>query len=136
MKEQKSIENTKGQIVLYKNKLEVRLAENTVWSDAHAIAKIFDIDRTVIVKHIGNIYKTGELAEKATCAKIAQVAADRRTRQMNIYNLDVILSVGYRVNSKQATQFRIWATNILRKHLVDGYTFSDGFVCLRHYRVS
>jgi hypothetical protein len=102
----------KGQVLLYKNHLEVRLEKDTVWLDAHLIAKIFDIDRTVIVKHIGNIYKTGELSEKATCAKIAQVAADGKTRQMNIYNLDVILSVGYRVNSKHATQFRIWATNI------------------------
>jgi YD repeat-containing protein len=125
MKTQISAENTKGQIILYKNKLEVRLDEETVWIDAHAIARVFDVDRTVIVKHIGNIYKTGELTEKATCAKIAQVAADGKTRQMNIYNLDVILSVGYRVNSKQATQFRIWATNILRKHLVDGYTVNE-----------
>jgi len=124
MKTQTSIENAQGQIILYKNKLEVRLTEETVWIDAHAIARIFEVDRTVIVKHIGNIYKTGELAEKATCAKIAQVAADGKTRQMNIYNLDVILSVGYRVNSKQATQFRIWATNVLRTHLVEGYTIN------------
>ena len=124
MKHQISNENIKGKVILYKNKLEVCLDEETVWIDAHAIAKIFDIDRTVIVKHIGNIYKTGELAQKATCAKIAQVAADGKTRQMNIYNLDVILSVGYRVNSKRATQFRIWATNVLRKHLVDGYTIN------------
>jgi prophage maintenance system killer protein len=125
MKAQTSIENIKGQIILYKNKLEVRLTKNTVWIDAHAIARIFDVDRTVIVKHIGNIYKTGELAEKGTCAKIAQVAADGKTRQMNIYNLDVVLSVGYRVNSKQATQFRIWATDVLRAHLVDGYTINE-----------
>ncbi len=76
MKAQTSIENTKGQVILYKNRLEVRLTEETVWIDAHAIARIFDVDRTVIVKHIGNIYKTGELASKTTCAKIAQVAAD------------------------------------------------------------
>jgi hypothetical protein len=93
MKVQTSIENTKGQVILYKNKLEVRLTEETVWIDAHAIARIFDVDRTVIIKHIGNIYKTGELDSAATCAKIAQVAADGKTRQMNIYNLDVILSV-------------------------------------------
>ncbi len=125
MKAQTSIDNTKGQVILYKNKLEVRLTGETVWIDAHAIAKVFDVDRTVIVKHIGNIYKTDELVEKATCAKIAQVAADGKTRQMNIYNLDVILSVGYRVNSKRATQFRVWATNVLRKHLVDGYTINE-----------
>jgi prophage maintenance system killer protein len=127
MKPEKNIkmQDAKGQVVLYKNNLEVRLEDNTVWLDAHLIAKIFDIDRTVIVKHIGNIYKTGELSERSTCAKIAQVAADGKTRKMNIYNLDVILSVGYRVNSTKATQFRIWATNVLRQHLVDGYTINE-----------
>jgi prophage maintenance system killer protein len=126
MKPEKNIkmQDAKGQVVLYKNNLEVRLEDNTVWLDAHLIAKIFDIDRTVIVKHIGNIYKTGELSERSTCAKIAQVAADGKTRKMNIYNLDVILSVGYRVNSTKATQFRIWATNVLRQHLVAGYTIN------------
>jgi prophage maintenance system killer protein len=120
-----STQAAKRQVILYRNRLEVRLEKDTVWLDAHLIAEIFEIDRTVIVKHIGNIYKTGELSEKSTCAKIAQVAADGKTRQMNIYNLDVILSVGYRVNSKRATQFRIWATNILRQHLVEGYTINE-----------
>jgi len=119
----------KGEIVIYKSPagpdIKVKLEEDTVWLNAHLISKIFNVDRTVIVKHIGNIYKTGELSEKATCAKIAQVAADGKTRQMNIYNLDVILSVGYRVNSRHATQFRIWATNVLRRHLVDGYTINE-----------
>lgn len=119
----------KGEIVIYKSPagpdIQVRLEEDTVWLDAHLISKIFNVDRTVIVKHIGNIYKTGELSEKVTCAKNAQVAADGKTRQMNIYNLDVVLSVGYRVNSKQATQFRIWATSVLRRHLVDGYTINE-----------
>ena len=118
------MQDTKGQVILYKNHLEVRFEQDTVWLDAHLLAGLFEVDRTVIVKHIGNIYKTGELSEKATCAKIAQVAADGKTRQMNIYNLDAILSIGYRVNSKCATQFRIWATNVLRHHLVDGYTIN------------
>lgn len=125
----KNKEFHKGEIEIYRSptgpEIKVTLEQNTVWLDAHLIAGIFDVDRTVIVKHIGNIYKTGELSEKATCAKIAQVAADGKTRQMNIFNLDVILSVGYRVNSKRATQFRIWATNILRRHLVDGYTINE-----------
>lgn len=103
-----------GKIEIYRSpagpEIKVTLKQNTVWLDAHLIAGIFDVDRTVIVKHIGNIYKTGELSQSATCAKIAQVAADGKTRQMNIFNLDVILSIGYRVNSKRATQFRIWAT--------------------------
>ena len=130
MKTQTQVESSKGQIILYKNRLEVRLKDDTVWIDAHAIAKIFGVDRTVIVKHIGNIYKTGELNAAVTCAKIAQVAADGKTRQMNIYNLDAILSVGYRVNSKRATQFRIWATNVLRQRVspvnTGGVSRSDG----------
>ncbi|MGV8057509.1 MAG: virulence RhuM family protein [Smithellaceae bacterium] len=120
-----TMKDKKGQVILYKNHLEVRLEQNTVWLDAHLIAGLFGVDRTVIVKHIGNIFKTGELSEKTTCAKIAQVAADGKTRQMNIYNLDVILSVGYRVNSQHAIQFRIWATNVLRQHLVEGYTINE-----------
>jgi len=119
----------KGEIVIYQSpagpEINVKFEHDTVWLDAHLIAGIFGVDRTVIVKHIGNIYKTGELSEKATCVKIAQIAADRKTRQMNNYNLDVILSVGYRVNSMRATQFRIWATNVLRRHLVDGYTINE-----------
>lgn len=118
-----------GRIEIYKSsagpEIKVTLEQNTVWLDAHLIAGIFDVDRTVVVKHISNIYKTGELSQSATCAKIAQVAADGKTRQMNTFNLDVILSVGYRVNSKRATQFRIWATNVLRKHLVEGYTINE-----------
>jgi len=119
----------KGDIIIYQSptgpEIKVKFEQDTVWLDAHMIAGIFGVDRSVIVKHIGNIYKTGELSAKATCAKIAQVAADGKTRQMNIYNLDVILSVGYRVNSMRATQFRIWATNVLRRHLVDGYTINE-----------
>ncbi len=125
----KNKEFHKGEIEIYRSptgpEIKVTLEQNTVWLDAHLIAGMFDVDRTVIVKHIGNIYKTGELSQKATCAKIAQVAADGKTRQMNIFNLDVILSVGYRVNSKHATQFRIWTTNVLRRHLVDGYTINE-----------
>lgn len=119
-----------SEIVIYKNKngqnqIDVRLENETIWLDAHKLGSIFDVDRTVIVKHIHNIYKTKELEEKSTCAKIAQVAADGKVRKMNIYNLDVILSVGYRVNSKHATQFRIWATSILRNHLVKGFTINQ-----------
>lgn len=120
----------KGKIVIYQTsknevELEVRLEKETVWLDAHQIAEVFDIDRTVIVKHIHNIYNTGELKEKPTCAKIAQVAADGKLRKMNIYNLDMIISVGYRVNSQRATQFRIWATKTLKNHLVRGYTINE-----------
>ncbi|HQG56907.1 MAG TPA: virulence protein RhuM/Fic/DOC family protein [Bacteroidales bacterium] len=121
--------NQTGEIVIYRSKgapeIEVKLEQDTVWLDAHLIAKLFDIDRTVVVKHINNIYTTRELKENSTCAKIAQVAADGRIRKMNLYNLDMIISVGYRVNSKRASQFRIWATKILKEHLVKGYTINE-----------
>ena len=106
-----------NQLVIFEDrdkKIEVQLKEETLWLNAHQIAYLFDVDRTVIVKHIKNIYKSGELDENSTCVKIAQVAADGKKRKMNLYNLDVIIAVGYRVNSKKATQFRIWATNVFK----------------------
>jgi len=83
----------------------VRLKKETVWLDTHQMAKLFDVDRTGVVRHIRNIYKSGELKRESTCAKIAQVAKDGKVRIMDFYNLDTIISVGYRVNSKRASQF-------------------------------
>jgi prophage maintenance system killer protein len=119
---------TTPQILLYRTEdgqvqVEVNLQKETVWLDAHQMAKLFDRDRTVILRHISNIYKTMEL-DKSTCAKIAQVAADGRIRQMDTFNLDMIIAVGYRVNSRRGTQFRIWATNVLKQHLIQGYTLN------------
>lgn len=116
-----------GEVVLYRAAdggpaLDVRLERESVWLDAHQMAELFGRDRTVIVRHIRNVYATGELQRETTCAKNAQVAADGKVRQMDFYNLDMIISVGYRVNSLRGTQFRIWATNVLRQHLVQGYT--------------
>jgi prophage maintenance system killer protein len=116
-----------GEIVLYRAAdggpaLDVRLERESVWLDAHQMAELFGRDRTVIVRHIRNVYDSGELPRESTCAKNAQVAADGKVRQMDFYNLDMIISVGYRVNSLRGTQFRIWATNVLRQHLVQGYT--------------
>ena len=120
----------KGEIIIYqtsdkKVKIDVSLENETIWLDAHKIAKIFDVNRPSIVKHIGNIYKTGELSENSTCSILEQVAADGKARKMNIYNLDMIISVGYRVNSKRTTQFRIWATNTLKNYLVKGYVVNE-----------
>lgn len=125
-----SVAGRGGEIVLYKGKdgrtsLDVRLEQDTDWLDAHQMAVLFGRDRTVIVRHIRNIYATNELAKSSTCAKIAQVAADGKLRQMDIYNLDMIISVGYRVNSKQGTQFRIWATQVLCDHILQGYTINE-----------
>ncbi|MFH1823702.1 MAG: virulence protein RhuM/Fic/DOC family protein [Candidatus Firestonebacteria bacterium] len=119
----------KGEIVIYKSpqgpEIQVKLDKDTVWIDAHLIARLFDVNRPAIVKHINNIYKTGELNPKSTCSILEQVAADGKIRKMNLYNLDMIISVGYRVNSKRATQFRIWATKTLKDHLINGYTINE-----------
>lgn len=123
----------KGEIVIYQTQdgsasLEVRLENDTVWLDQYQMAELFDTDRTSIVRHISNIYKTEELEREATCAKIAQVQKEgNRTvkRQINFYNLDMIISVGYRINSKRGTQFRIWANKILKDYLVKGYVVNE-----------
>lgn len=123
----------KGEIAIYETSkkevdLKVRLEDGTIWLDASQIAVVFGIDRTGIVRHANNIYKTRELEEKSTCAKIAQVAKDSKIRQVNLYNLDMILSIGYRVNSRKATKFRIWATEVLRDHIIKGYTINKKLV--------
>ena len=110
----------KGEIVIYKagkgkSNLKVRFAGETLWLDAHQMAELFDRDRSVILRHIYNIYTTKELDRKSTCAKNAQLASDGKIRQMDIFNLDIIIGVGYRINSKRGTQFRIWATNVLKQ---------------------
>lgn len=123
----------KGEIVIYQTQdgsasLEVRLENDTVWLDQYQMAELFDTDRTSIVRHVNNIYRTEELEREATCAKIAQVQKEgNRTvkRQINFYNLDMIISVGYRINSKRGTQFRIWANKILKDYLVKGYVVNE-----------
>jgi hypothetical protein len=105
--------------------IEVRVESETVWLTAHQMAEIFGVDRTGIVRHINNIYRTKELPKVSTCAKNAQVAADGKVRQMDFYSLDMIISVGYRVNSKRGTQFRIWANGILKDYLVKGYAINE-----------
>ena len=122
-KEDKEI--PQGQVVLYRNRLEVRLEKETVWLTQKQMAELFATERSVITKHIRNTFKTKELHKDSVCAKFAHTAEDGKVYQTQFYNLDMIISVGYRVNSKRGTQFRIWATNILRKHLVDGYTINE-----------
>lgn len=122
-----------GSLVFYKSEdgniqLNVKLEKDTVWLTQSQMSNLFGVDRTVIVRHIRNIYKSAELSEDATCAKNAQVQEEGgRTvrRTIPYYNLDMIISVGYRVNSKNATQFRIWATSILKQYLIKGYAIND-----------
>ncbi len=123
----------KNEIILYHSDnlpdhIEVRLDEDTVWLTLNQIAQLFNRDKSVISRHLRNIYKEGELSQEATVAKNAtvQVEAGRKVRrEIEYYNLDAILSVGYRVNSKQGTHFRIWATNVLRDYLLKGYALNQ-----------
>jgi prophage maintenance system killer protein len=107
--------------------LNVRLDGDTVWLSQAQLALLYDTDRTSIGRHIRNIYRSGELDEVATCAKNAQVQNEgkRRVKRSTLtYNLDMIISVGYRVNSKHATNFRIWANRILKEYLIKGYAIN------------
>ena len=120
----------RGNVILYqsedgKEAVNVRLAGETVWLTLTQMSEIFDRDKSVISRHLRNIFETGELAKKAVVAKNATTASDGKTYQVEYFNLDAIISVGYRVNSKRGTQFRIWATSILKDHLVKGYTLNQ-----------
>jgi death-on-curing family protein len=122
-----------SEIILYQTpdmmtELEVKFDGDTVWLTQNQIALLFKGSRTNIVEHIQNIYKTAELDEVSTCRKFRQVRKEgKRTveRQIDHYNLDVIISVGYRVNSKRGTQFRQWATQRLKDYLVEGYAINE-----------
>ena len=109
-------------------RLDVKLENESVWLSQSQMAMLFDTYRTSILRHINNVYKIGELDKESTCAKIAQVRTEgkrRITRQIPFYNLDMIISVGYRVNSIRGTQFRIWANKILKDYLIKGYAIND-----------
>lgn len=119
----------KGEIIIYQSKklpcLEVRMEGNTVWLTQEQMAKLFDVERSGITHHLRNIFKVKELEEKSVCEEYSHTAADGKNYKVKYYNLDVIISVGYRVNSKQGVAFRIWATNVLRDHLIQGYTLNQ-----------
>ncbi len=122
-----------GEILIYQapdgqTSIDVKLEKDTVWLNQYQMADLFDTDRTSIVKHIKNIYKSEELSELATCAKIAQVRQEGNRnikRDIEHYNLDLIISVGYRVNSKRGTQFRVWANEVLKSYLIKGYAINE-----------
>lgn len=122
----------KDEIVLYQPdatiQLEVRLQDETVWLNQQQMAELFGTDRTSVLRHIHNIYKTHELEEAATCAKIAQVRLEGNRqvrREVPFYNLDMIISVGYRVNSIRGTQFRQWANKVLKDYMLKGYAVNQ-----------
>jgi prophage maintenance system killer protein len=122
-------EREKGEIVIYHSAegpiVDVRLVEDTIWLTQKQIAILFNTQRPAITKHLNNIFKSGELNRNSVCSILEHTAEDGKTYKTQFYNLDAIISVGYRINSKQATQFRIWATNTLREHLIKGYTIRE-----------
>ena len=119
-----------NEILLYttpngKVKVEIYLQNETIWLTQQKIADLFGVERSVVTKHLKNIFQSGELDEISVCAKIAHTASDGKSYLTQFYNLDVIISVGYRVNSTQATHFRIWATALLKEYIIKGYTMDD-----------
>ena len=123
------IRNSTAEFLIFTNQsgkdtIEVRIQDNTVWLTQKSVAALFEAERSVITKHIANIYQEGELDKEATSAIFAQVQTEgsrQVTRDIEFYNLDAIISVGYRVNSKRATAFRQWATTVLRDYALRGY---------------
>ena len=107
-------------------KIEVLLENEDVWLNTEALAILFNIDRSGIVRHINNIYKDDELSENSTCAKIAHMGnAGKQTYNTKYYNLDMIISIGFRVNSKKAIKFRTWANKIIKDYMVQGFALND-----------
>ncbi len=120
----------KNQFLLYSTpegdvRLEVLVQDETVWLTQQKIADLFGVDRSVVTKHLKNIFSSDELVENSVCAKIAHTATDGKTYPTKFYNLDAIISVGYRVNSRQASHFRIWATKILKEYIIKGFVMDD-----------
>jgi len=121
--------SNQGKLIVYQADdgralVDVRLEDETVWLTLNQMADLFDRDKSVISRHLRNIFQTGELVREAVVAKNATTASDGKTYQVDWYNLDAIISVGYRVNSIQGTRFRIWATSVLKDHLVKGYSLN------------
>lgn len=118
---------TEQQLMIFESgtgQVEVRLQGETVWLSQEQMTLLFGRERSVITKHLRNVFAEGELQQNSVCAKFAHTAADGKTYQVEHYNLNVIISVGYRVKSVQGTHFRQWATRVLREHLTQGYTLN------------
>jgi hypothetical protein len=119
-----------GEFILFQSedgstRIEVRFAGETVWLSINQMAELFQRDKSVISRHISNVFEEEELRRESVVAVFATTAADQKTYQVEYYNLDVIISVGYRVKSHRGTQFRIWATERLREYLIKGFAMDD-----------
>ena len=124
------MEEKNNKIIIYnaedgQTKIDVRLEDDTVWLSQAQMADLFQKDRKTITEHIQNVFKEGELTEDSVCRKFQHTAADTKKYNVNFYNLDVIISVGYRVSSLRGTQFRIWATQKLKEYIIKGFVMDD-----------
>jgi len=122
--------NSFNEFLLYtapsgKVKVEIFLRDENIWLTQEKISALFGVDRSVVTKHLKNIFEANELREESVCANFAHTAADGKKYQTKFYNLDAIISVGYRVNSTQATHFRIWATERLKEYIIKGFIMDD-----------
>jgi hypothetical protein len=133
MSSSRRTETPTGEIILYEVsegniRLDVRLKKETIWLNLNQLSLLFDRNKSVISRHLNKVFKDGELDRESTVAKYATVQAEgerKVKRDVEYFNLDAIISVGYRVNSKRGTQFRIWATGVLRGHILKGYTVNE-----------
>lgn len=122
--------DNRGNIVIFQTKdgktsIDVKLENKTVWLTLNQIAELFSRDKSVISRHISNVFNEGELERNSVVAKNATTASDGKMYQVEYFNLDVIISVGYRVKSQRGTQFRIWANKILKDYLIKGYAINQ-----------
>ena len=126
MAEKHLIRNSTAEFLIFQAEgkeqgVEVYYKDENIWATQKAISTLFDCDRSVVTKHLGNVFESGELMEERVCAKFAHTAEDGKTYNTKFYSLDAIIAVGYRVNSVRATQFRQWATAVLRQYAIRGY---------------
>ena len=128
--------NDKGEIIVYQSgsttRLEVRMKDDTIWLTQAQIAELFGTQRQAITKHLKNIFNSDELNESSVSSILELTASDGKNYMTKIYNLDAIISIGYRVNSKNATLFRQWATQVLKDHLLKGYSVNQRMEQLEH----
>ena len=128
--EHKNSEPREGEVILYSTpdgaaKVEVFFQDETFWLSQRRMAELFDVDVRTISEHLQSIFEGGELKQEAVIRKIRNTASDGKSYLTNFYHLDAIIAVGYRVNSRQATQFRIWATQVLREYIIKGFVLDD-----------
>ena len=126
MAKRREIRNSTAEFLIFQTEgkeqgVEVYYKDENIWATQKAISTLFDCDRSVVTKHLGNIFESGELIEERVCAKFAHTAEDGKSYNTKFYSIDAIIAVGYRVNSIRATQFRQWATSVLRQYAIRGY---------------